>query len=258
MKDLCVLVSSSDNTFDIFSIVGNSVVKEWPTDEIQMYVGLNQCLASQPFLGLYSKEAKNWSSELKVQINKLPSKYENIVLILDDFYFTDKVNLHLLQKSLDFFKQNNADYLRLKPIKRSWIVETLYSLRLNKKFAVKLGKDEPYYSSLQVAIWKRPYLCSMLEECKSIWDFEHYALPGSRHYAVSLDFVKYIHLVEKGKWFKYAPKMLKNTHIKFFLKRGFVSSPFKNSRLFNKIKFGIFGYFSFRIKKWIHGFAINK
>jgi len=251
MDDCCLFVSSSDNTFDVFSLVSESVVRNWPTADLAFYVGLNEQTADAPFQTIPAP-VSGWRTELALQINALPQQFHYIILILDDFFFHEKIDSGELSYFLSLTYSLKFDYLRLKPLERSAVgrfIQLFKNLRCGIERVNRLAYDEPYYSSLQAAIWERSYLLKMLTQNGSIWEFEHKVIDGSRHYAVNKNLLNYEHLVEKGKWFKYAPSTLGFSGPNHLDKRGFVRSWVKNSKIFNMIKFGLLGYTIFRVRR---------
>lgn len=251
MNDCCLFVSSSDNTFDVFSLVSDSVVKNWPVTDFTFYVGLNVQTATAPFQTI-TTPVSGWRTELESQINALPQSIHYIILILDDFFFHEKVDSNELLYFLNLMRGQKIDYLRLKPLERSAVggfFQFFKNFRCGVERVNRLVYDEPYYSSLQAAIWDRSYLLKMLTQDGSIWEFENKVIVGSKHYAVNKKFMYYEHLVEKGKWFKYAPSSLGFSDSNRFDNRGYVRSGMKNSKFFNKLKFGLFGYTFFKLRR---------
>lgn len=251
MHDTCVFVSSSDNTYDVFSLVSGNVAEKWPTEAFDFYVGLNEKIAKAPFHTI-SAPVSGWRTELEYQINALPGKFRYIVLILDDFFFYEKVDPDELARLMDMVRGRHIHYLRLKPLERSGLGKALIFLRglgRSSDGIIRIADDEPYYSSLQVAIWDRSHLSEMLKQSGSIWEFEHNVLAGSKHYATTRKFLRYNHLVEKGKWFRHAPETLGCRDPESFEHRGFEQSLLKHSRIYNRIKFFLFGYVFFRFRR---------
>lgn len=251
IQDTCIFVSSSDNTYDVFSLVSGSVAEKWSVEAFDCYVGLNEKTAKAPFHAI-SAPVSGWRTELKYQINALPEKFRYVILLLDDFFFYEKVDPDELVRLMEMVRGQHIHYLRLKPIERSGLGKALIflrSLRRNSDGIIRLTDDEPYYSSLQVAIWERSHLATMLEQSGSIWEFEHNVIAGSKHYAITRRFLRYNHLVEKGKWFKHAPETLNCQDLESFEQRGFEKSLLKHSRIYNRIKFFLFGYVIFRLRR---------
>ena len=252
MRDVCLLVSSSDNTFDVFSKLSDNIVKKWPIKDIDIYVGLNCQIAKLPYHTV-SAVTSDWRTELGFQLNALPDQYNYIILILDDFFFYDQVNLNVLKHFISVAKERDIDCLRLKPQERSGLGHVfLYIARIlrGKDDVVRLSCNEPYYTSLQVAIWKRSYLSKLLSQVGSIWEFEHKVENNSRHFALAHSFLRYEHLVEKGKWFKYAPDILGCQCVENFKERGFEKNNINLFKCLNKLKFFLFGYLFLRLRRF--------
>lgn len=251
MNDTCIFVSSSDNTYDVFSLVSGSVVEKWTDGAFDFYVGLNNNIANPPFQTIMAP-VSGWRTELGYQINALPKEFRYIILILDDFFFFEKVDLKKLTHFVNIVRERHIHYLRLKPLERSGLGRILLYLRSlngNKDGIIQLDVNEPYYSSLQVAIWDRSHLSKILSQSGSIWEFEHKVIAGSSCYATTQKFLKYVHLVEKGRWFKHAPNILNCFDHDSFTKRGFEQSLLKHSKIYNRIKFFLFGYVFFRYRR---------
>lgn len=251
MQDTCIFISSSDNTYDVFSMVSGSVTEKWPSEVFDIYVGLNEKVAEAPFRTM-SAPISSWGTELEYQISTLPENFRYIILILDDFFFYENVYPDKLERLIDMVRERHIHYLRLKPLERSGLGKVLIFLRSLVRCSdgiIRLNDDEPYYSSLQVAIWDRSHLSRTLRQSDSIWEFEHIVIAGSKHYATTQRILRYSHLVEKGKWFKHAPETLGCHDHESFERRGFVQSLLTNSRLYSRIKFFFFGYTLFRLRR---------
>jgi len=251
MTDTAFFVSSSDNTYDVFKAVSPRMVKMLPQDLYPFYVGLNNRVADSPFCTLRAGES-GWSSELRNQLECLPQDISKVILILDDFWFHEKVESEDLRSLVRIFDELDCDYMRLVPVKRSFLPWTLRTLVKKFKPGVrceKLHADEPYYSSLQLAIWKRNDLSCLLADVPNIWSFEHLVPNGSKHFAVELSLFKYSHLVEKGKWYPYAANLLSQCSSSLINNRPINKKYTDSRRLYDQLKFWIFGYSAFKIRR---------
>lgn len=252
MSNTVFFVSSSDNTYDVFEIVGKRLLLSLPVDVYEIYVGLNSKNASLPF-NVLKTEAKGWMEELRSQLSQLPESTSAVILLLDDFWFHDPIPLDKLNLFVDIFEKNDADCLRLVPLKRSAIASII---RFIKKIILgdpgtveKLDEGEPYYSSLQMAIWRKNYLEMLLSKNVSIWDFEHLNVRDSKHFAVTNKFCNYSHLVEKGKWYPFALKILTKIDGGLKLERPINTRYNKLRVAYDKVKFFAFGYLIFKLKR---------
>lgn len=255
---ISVFVSSSDNTYDVFQVISTSLVKAFGGDSVNYYVGLNKHTAPSPFFTIKSP-VQGWKDELLYQINQLPPDVDYLILMLDDFFFHEKVEIEKVNNFYDFVVKNKIDYLRLVPLQRSFLIRLIKSTfikYISKSGVEKIQQNEPYYSSLQASIWRRSYLEELLNNNVSIWGFEHLVLDDRLHYAVcTAGLMNYEHLVEKGKWLNHAQKLLPLVDKAYFLKRGYDSRFLYKYKFFRHIKFNIYGYSAIKIKSCIADFC---
>lgn len=257
MKRTCVFISSSDNTADVLLQTLKSYNKYWHTSKFDRFVGLNtqQNKLDESFKNLsikpiYTKNITGWSSELKEQLEQLKEKYDFVLLVLDDFFIKDKINEKKIDEVLLKFQSENVDYLRLIPKKGS-ILFSLYQRLINKfshKVISKLYKYSPYYSSLQIAIWRIDYFINCLDNCSNIWQFEHQVPKKTKHYCVNKKVISYGHIVEKGKWFSFVPELFKSHRLVFEKNDRKMYSKVTKNNIFKVYKFRILGY-SFMVIK---------
>ena len=247
----CIFIASSDNTLDVFSLISPSILTGFSALGLPILVGLNDKVASAPFQTVPASVG-GWRRELHSQISSLPNEYSHLILLLDDFFIHQPMEHAVLGVLLEKAVAEDIDYIRLRPLERSWVASTaryLGALFRTGKLE-KISTNEPYYSSLQAAIWKRTHLLHMLEQECSIWDFEHIVLAGSKHYAVRKRFgFHYEHLVEKGRWLRHAPALLPGAPVAQFQLRGFDERRFYRYAPLRKLKFAIYGYTIFRLKR---------
>jgi len=251
--DACIFISTSDNTFDVFQLIGPRILKILPVTNLPLYVGLNKRVADSPFKTIQTTPS-GWKTELDRQIKSLPTDIGYVILILDDFWFHENIERNYLEGCIDLAKEMQADYLRLRPLERSFLIKVyryFKGLLIKQSCAERLNQHEPYYSSLQVAIWKRDYLLERLKLKGNIWDFEHISPPGSRHFALTRSELRYEHLVEKGKWYPHAPKLIGIDKDSCLFRRGFNKNLTLSNRLYHRLKFLLIGYGAFRLRKFI-------
>lgn len=256
---LAVFVCSSDNTRDVFTLVGPSFKKYWPDCPYSRYVGLNATADEQSVYGFIPVVApvSDWRHELYTQIKQLDEEY--VLLLLDDFLLLSPVNTKLLERLFSNAAQSELDYLRLIEIERSGPVKMMSRAvaRLRGREIVPIPVNIPYYSSLQAAIWRKAHLLEMLRthEGQNIWEFEHRVMSGHDHFAiVGSPPLHYRHIIERGRWLPYAGRL--------FRKRGFKYEPGRRQCwpasylarfYFRKVVFSVVGYGWMRSKRWVKG-----
>lgn len=260
---LALFVASSDNTRDVFKMVGQSFSRYWPNCIYPKYLGLNTTDGAPDFPGFTPVLAPvgGWRQELHAQITQLGEEY--VLLLLDDFFLLAPVNEIRIGHLVSLAAEQDIDYLRLIPLEGSWAVKRLARLvsRLRGEEVVPVPSGMPYFSSLQAAIWRREHLLDMLGSYpeKMIWNFEHHALPGRKHFAVAYASpIRYEHLVEKGQWLPHARSRLIRHGIKPFCDaRPAWPRTYRLRQYFSKFVFGLIGYSWMKakrkIREWLDG-----
>lgn len=92
MPQICVLISSSDNTADVLLQTLKSYQKYWKVSEFDWFVGLNNeqnklesTLGELNIKPIYAKQPLGWANELQNQLKQL-KQYDYVWLVLDDFF----------------------------------------------------------------------------------------------------------------------------------------------------------------------------
>lgn len=220
-RRICVLVCSSDKTFDVFRQVSTSFGKHWSDCPFAMFVGLN----SDPKVGYHSmfrpiySPVMGWRHELISYVEQLPAQFDYVLLFLDDYLLRSPVNNTRLVQLLDDAMNLERDYLALVQVRRPFLSRRMRRFKyLRQPVSIEQIEDTtPYYSSLQVALWERGHLLDMLRmNDGSIWSFEHQVNPSRPHFAISgKPPIDYIHVVEKGSWQAYAPNLFRRLDLSF-------------------------------------------
>lgn len=198
-----------------------------------------------------------WRPELLSQMRLLPKNIEYILLFLDDFLLLERVDNSSLERILKKAQGEELKHLRLIPISRAIVPQVFHAL--SRAFRAsdweRVPDRMPYYSSLQVALWKRAHLEEMLELKGGIWDFENQWIPNVSHYAVTGTApIKYVHVVEKGKWQTTAQRLFEAVNLSFSPGHRATLSPTRQFILkFSKVKFLIIGYSYVKLKRFLTG-----
>jgi hypothetical protein len=212
------------------------------------------------FKALAATRPSDWRGELADQLDCLAEHIRYVMLVIEDFLFTSPINGAELKTIADLMVLEDLSYVRLIPVSRNIpgsIVEH-FRRKLSGRPLRPLLFSEPYYSSVNVAIWKRDYLRRLLRQPGTIWEFEH-TVSTERHYAVWKRVVNYQALVGRGKWYVEAPHLL--------VQQGLELSNSKRERhilrtslqrIRQKIAFQVFGYLSFRIRRRMNRLARSR
>jgi hypothetical protein len=251
-RQFCILVAASDRAKDIFEIAFQNAETIWRDCNWPRFVGFSAQHADLlGFTSISSRGAADWRTEVGDQIDRLPAEIQYVMLVLEDFFFTAPVDGTALKAIAALIAREDLAYVRLQPIVRNIVGRTIEGVRrtFSKLPLRPLRFSEPYYSSLQVAIWRRTYLRELLRRPGTIWEFEN-VVTAERHYAVWQPVVKCVGLVGREKWYREAPQLLAQQGLSLGnSKRERQTLKFELRRIREKFSFQMFGYLSFRIRR---------
>ena len=259
MSQTVVLFCSSDNTMDVGVQVAAAFDRLWPDCPYPRFALTTTAQRPWPIPGwnhIVAGQALGWRDELRLGLGALPADARHVLLVLDDFLLLAPVDTARAVSLIEEAENRDLPYLRLKPVDRSIAGKLIWMLRTRPGIAA-LKSTEPYYASLQLALWRRKHLLTMLSQPGSIWDFENQRLPTETHYAVTRKGpIRYMHVVEKGKWMPYAAKLFSQAGVPF--DRGL--RPVWGRRymvlhMIRKMRFALFGYSFLRLRSFMKSVA---
>jgi hypothetical protein len=248
----CILVAASDRAKDIFEITFQDADSIWRNVNWRRYVGFTT--KHPDILGFQSLSAKSdvdWRGRVGDYLDSLPDEIGYVMLIIEDYLFTSPVNGMELNAVTEQIYRNDLAYVRLVPVHRNFLAGIFEYFRrtMNKQSLRPLASWEPYYSSLEPAIWKRSYLRALVRQPGTVWEFEH-IVSTERHYAVWRSVVRYVGIVGREKWHREAPRLLKRQGLSLGNSpRARQTAKFELRRMRERISFAMFGYLSFRIRR---------
>lgn len=201
-----IFVMSCDNTSDVCKHFIKAYKKKTNLN-YKIFIGTNKNFKNSKLLKAEPLVAKksSWKLETLQQLKLLKKKYtkiEKVLIFLDDFIITKYEHNGDLDYYVKKVFKNNLSYLMFRRLKLSFL-NNLINYPAQRRKIYKIPKNYPYQCSLQVAIWDINYLIKKLDNNKNIWDFE-LQKSDKDHYFVSSSPLKYLHVVEKGKWLFYA------------------------------------------------------
>jgi hypothetical protein len=248
----CVLVNSSDRARDVFEIVFQNAEAIWRNCDWPRFAGFTTKHPDRyGFKTLAAKKPSDWRGELSDHLDSLPGEIEYVLRLEEDTLFLSPVSGAALNAIADLMVRDNLFCVRLAPVRRNIpgrVIEYVRS-RLDRRPLRPLSFSEPYYSSLDVAIWKRSYLRELLQQPVSIWDFEH-IVTSERHYAVWKPVLDRDQIVTKGGWSWRARRLLARQGLSLAQsKREFQTFGSWLRGIRQTIIFETIGYLSFRIRK---------
>jgi len=248
----CVLVTSSDRARDIFEIVFQNADTIWHDCDWPRFVGFTSKHQNlYGFKALRAKGPSDWRQEVGDYLDALPDQIEYVLRIDEDALFMSAVDGSKLNAIADLMVRGNLAYVRLVPVTRNLAgrVVEYFRYKLDKRPLRLISTAEPYYSSVELAIWKRSYLRSLLRQPGTIWEFEH-MVSNESHFAVWKPVVEQHQIVTRGKWNRSAPRLLARQGLSLaHSSREFQSfgSWLRNIR--EKISFQVAGFLSFRCRR---------
>jgi len=144
---------------------------------------------------------------------------------MDDYFIKSRVENDYVKSMLRFATDNDADYLRLtnKPYK------FLPKFRNN---LARIKVKSPYSVNLQMALWKKEFLETILKNIDgSAWKVEEFLMTsalegvfeGKKLFFTNKDQIKIVNGVIKGKWSRKATRFLKGKKINYNNRRGKLS-----------------------------------
>ncbi|HET9800129.1 MAG TPA: hypothetical protein VFP82_00445, partial [Chthoniobacterales bacterium] len=172
----CVLVTSSDRARDVFEIVFRNAERIWRDCDWPRFVGFT---SKHPdlygFTALAAKGTSHWRQEVDDYLDALPEEIEYVLRIDEDALFMSPINGDKLNDIADLMVRENLAYVRLVPVTRNFLGRIIeyFRRKLDKRPLRPISFSEPYYSSVELAIWKGSYLRSLLRQPGTIWEFEH-------------------------------------------------------------------------------------
>jgi hypothetical protein len=247
---VAVVVSSSDNTVDVFKRVFPAIEKFWPDCPYEVYVGLNAQQSPFATPRVLRAEPAEWRKELASQLRQVPQEW--VILVLDDFLFLAAADQPRLGALVQRCLEQDWPYLRLIPLDRPLLARWVHKLTRPRSQVVEtIPRGYPYYSSLQVALWRKTHLLQSLEAARGIWDFEHLESAAELHRAVvGTACLKYRHVVEKGRWLPDAAALLTRAGLESALgtRNSWPSRVFWQQRI-GRWRFQLTGYAVMKLKR---------
>jgi hypothetical protein len=240
---VAVLICGSDNRRDVLERVLPSLIKYWPDCPYPIYLGLNTNCSFGLKITTVVAQPSEWRQECAEQVGQIGETH--LIVVLDDFLFREPVDQSRLTKLLADAVDSDLPYLRLVPLGSS-LLERLFNLtRTRSKAEIRaIREGRPFYSGLQIAVWNKAHLLTLLKSRGSIWDFEHKRKPGAAHYAITgRPPIVYRHLIERGRWLPYAQSMLREAGFPADLGTRPIWPKWMNLRLLlDKVRFHVIGY----------------
>ena len=159
-----ILVISSDNYSDIWPIFFNCLQLNWGHCDFPLYLGANIKDYEHDILTRVIKSGKDddWSSSFRLILNQIDEEY--LLIILEDFLITTKVDNSEINKHFKFMEKNSINHMHFANLGLP------FDERLNSDYGI-YSKGAPYRVNV-FGFWNKDCLKNLLQAGESAWNFE--------------------------------------------------------------------------------------
>jgi|TARA_B110000444_G_C18755759_1_gene555040 hypothetical protein len=204
MNNIALLISTFDNSEDLWSPLEQTYLKFWDDINIPIYLCNNhKRFNGVLFESLLIGDEISWSDNLIKCLNKINQEY--VLLTFDDLFLIKKVDNAILEKMMAYSIENKFNYLQFY---RSISNGKRISNHLFKKF-----NQTKYKNSTIWSFWKKDVLLKLLVKEESAWEFERKGNVRSFQlndfYSTRENIIPFVNGVVRGVWNPLARNKLK-------------------------------------------------
>lgn len=255
MSKFAILVTCSESRRDIFETCFAHSERIWAECDWPRYVGLTGLGDHEPIYGFkpVTSLRTDWRLATIDYLDALPSEIGYVLLMVEDTLFMRPVDGETLMEQAWWAQAAFAPYLRLVPIRRSPFGRLCHAaLRIGDLSGREIiPRSSPYYSSTELALWRRTYLRGLLNYETDAWEFEN-IVSRTVHWAVTYPIFEQHQIVQKGRWNWDAPRRLRQAGLPPPKPgRRYQSVPSRLRGHWQNLNFALFGFTSLRIKRWL-------
>ena len=165
-NDLTMIINSCDKFSDLWDIHVQLLEENWNDRGIRTIISTDKPTSKQynNVEIVSSKDGDEITSRLLYTLSKVDSEY--ILITLDDYFLTKKINTKDISELVDYMKTNNVDYIRMfkDPNSNSKYDKGLKLYKLNLKYN--------YEVNLYPGLWKKSFLLKTINESLNAWQYE--------------------------------------------------------------------------------------
>jgi hypothetical protein len=236
MESVAVLVCSCDKYRDVWAPFFTLYFRYWPDCPYPIYLLSNTVGFDDPRVSnLLVGDDRDWTSNLISALKQIPET--TVMIFMEDYFLYRPVETEAVRQLASMMSVRKWGYLRLFPVPGAdHATEAVASKPLGP-----LEFGAPYRVSLQLALWTKDLLASLLLPGESAWQLE---LVGSRRSDTlrqeffsmvrdSLEFVPISYFctaVEKGRWVPGALRLLKSEGVEIDLSRRGIQRPWHKAQ----------------------------
>jgi len=209
MNNIAVLISTFDDSEDLWSTLEQTYLKFWKDLKLPVYLSTNH----KKFNGLMFNSLQigneiSWSDNLIKSLLKIKQDY--ILLTFDDLFLTAKVDNKVIEEMMRYSINNDFNYLQFyRSISKGKRVSNLFFKKNNKTV---------YKNSTIWSFWKKEILLNLLIKDESAWEFErkgnYRSFVFDDFYSTRKNIIPFVNGVVKGVWNPLAKNKLQSLGLK--------------------------------------------
>ena len=204
MNNVALLISTYDNSEDLWGLLEQTYHKYWSDINFPIYLSTNhKVFESSAFHSLAIGNEMSWSDNLIKSLNKINQEY--VLLTFDDLFLTAKVDNQFIEKLMRRAIENQFNYLQFyRSISKGKRLDNLI---------FKKSNHTRYKNSAIWSFWKKDILLELLEKDENAWEFERNGNVRSYQYndfySTRRNVIPFINGIVKGIWNPLAKNKLK-------------------------------------------------
>lgn len=208
--DTSILVLSCDSYADVWPVFFTLFFRYWPDCRLPIYLGANHLrYGDERVTTICVGEDKSWAHSTRLMLQSLGTTY--ILIFLEDYLLTAPVDGTIVEALANEMRSTGAEFIRFRPSPSPDRPVAGHPL------LGELTPGTPYRVSLDIGLWRRETLFSLLEDGETAWDME---ILGSRRsdtlpgfYCSTANVFSRTNGLERGKWKRYNLPMLRKEHV---------------------------------------------
>lgn len=229
-SNVAIIVPAHDSYKDIVLIWCQALKKYWKQCPYRIFwVNGNETLQFDNVNVIHSGEDSTYCGRILNALENIDEQY--VMIWSEDYILTQQFDSTRITEIVDYMEKSNSVHCRLIPFGK------VEMRRLPTKKLYEINPTKPYALSINVGIFSKDFLLSVLNKDWSGWDMEKQYLELSKQgkcFGCLYDDTnngKMIHLVKQGLMFPDAVKKLKKHGFEFVGNREVMS--YQQSILFN-------------------------
>ena len=204
MNNIALLISTFDDSEDLWCPLEETFQKFWPDIEFPIYLTTNHMeFESKLFNSLKIGDELSWSDNLIKSLNKVKQEY--VLLTFDDLFLTAKVDNQFIEQLMRRAIESEFNYLQFyRSISQGRRLDDLIFKKFNKT---------RYKNSTIWSFWKKDVLLDLLQKDENAWEFETNGNLRSYKYkdfySTRRNAIPFVNGIVKGIWNPLAKNKLK-------------------------------------------------